>query len=127
MHKIWFNMKIVVALVVLMGVFLLGYVSARHQVINSFKGLDQFNTLARYETSRDIAIFLKNGNIGLAKCLADLDASSLFDDVRMCLSNKRCAKYIINDVKQRDPNMLEKNPKPSFDYLKSIDGKRSCH
>lgn len=106
--------------------FLVGFYLAQNIFVQSYKEEYAFNTFVRYEISRDIATSLKNGDYRLAKCQADLEASSGFDYLKKCVADKQCSSYISNDVQERTPEILDETPL-TFDYLKSKNDTRRCN
>ena len=105
--------------------FCFGFQRTRAVLKNNYEAVQTFNMFANYETARDIASALKKKDYENAKCLADLEASSGFDDVKQCMDNKRCASYIYSEVNKRTPEILS-NTHSSFDYLYEKNGIRRC-
>ena len=117
---------IILLLLGLLVAFLIGFYLAQNIFVKSYKEENTFNTFARYEMSKDIAKYLKSGNYKAAKCLADLEASDGFDYVKKCMSNKQCAIYILKDVQERTPEILDEETPLSFDYLQRKGDIRRC-
>lgn len=120
--------KLILIILLIIGhlvALFIGFYLAQNIFTKSYEEADAFNTFARYEISRDIAKSLKNGDYQLAKCQADLEASSGFDYVKRCMADKQCAIYISNDVQQRTPEIIDGEPL-SFDYLERKSDIRRC-
>lgn len=120
--------KLIYAFLILIGImtsFVAGFYVAQNIFVQTYEEIKAFNTFAQYETSRDIAKSLKFGNYKLAKCQADLEASSKFDYVKKCMEDKQCSISIANDVKERTPEVLANTPL-SFDYLQRKGDIRHC-
>ena len=128
MMKLIKNKYLQLILVLFLGLligFYIGFQRARIVFKYNYDAVETFNTFAKYEIARDIAISLKKKDYENAKCLADLEASSGFDYVKECIDDKQCAQYIYKDVKERTPEVLS-NTHPNYDYLYVKNGIRRC-
>lgn len=84
------------------------------------------NNFYRYEVTRDIASALKNNDVKAAKCLADLEASVGFDDIKACTSQGDCQPNVLKLIETRGLEAFEDRPL-SFDYISDVNGKKSCN
>jgi hypothetical protein len=81
--------------------------------------------LGNYTIYRDIASDINLRKYAAAKCLADLSASSMFDDVKACAANQECKKTLETKIRANAPEVFGEATL-KFIYLKSKDGIKSC-
>lgn len=83
-------------------------------------------TFGRYLANKDIAANLKAGNISLAKCNADLMASTDLDALKECLSKETCRRHITSKVATAAPEIEGKPTAIPFDYIATHKGRKDC-
>lgn len=81
--------------------------------------------LGLYMDHRYTAQAIKEKRYESALCAAQLGASTRYDDLKACLTNKDCRSTIEQDLRKDAPEVLGEAPL-KFTYIKVKDGIRSC-
>lgn len=111
-------------IVFVVGYFLGGRIS-KDYLAREFNRANMPVVLSHYEIFRGIARSIKEGDYSIAKCRADLGASSKLDEIRECMSDQHCRRSIESEIENRAPEVLARAPL-GFDYLENSNGIRSC-
>lgn len=76
------------------------------------------NEHSAYQEFSDISSNIKDGNIKLAKCSADLMASSFYDNLSACEKGNECSEFVKKEIRQNSPEINDKS-RIKFKYYKS--------
>jgi uncharacterized protein YkvS len=110
-------------------IFILGSAINRQNMLKAF--VNEFNQksahvdLGIYTTYRDIAIDIRGGAYENAQCLAELEASTRYDELKSCLENQVCKIAIEKDARGIAPEVLGEAPL-KFTYIESNKGIKRC-
>lgn len=95
-------------------------------VLKEVEKADAEVVLGHYTIYRDIAKALRMAKHDDALCSAELAASSMFDDVKECMTKQECANAITKTSERSAPEVLTQSKPVDFHYLPSQDGIRRC-
>ena len=125
--KIIWSVSIVLALLLSYAVgSIMGKNAALRSFVKQYKASDIEVSYGRYIGYRDISSSIEHQKYDSAKCVADLNASGLYDKLTACLSDNECSKLIAKDTEYKiAPELFDKNP-IGFRYYTIKDGTRSC-
>lgn len=114
----------------LIAIYLFGYYQGHIKTFNNF--VKQFEAseievgYGRYIGYKNISANIEQNEIDKAKCRADLNASALYDELKICFSKNECKKLFDEEKEfEVSPELFEGKPK-SFKYYPVINGIRSC-
>ena len=82
-------------------------------------------TVGQYRTYRDLAVDINAGRYERAKCIAELVASSMLDEIKACLANQGCRDSVEKNAREIAPETLGEAPL-GFVYVESKNGIRRC-
>lgn len=109
--------------------FVAGGLVARNIVMNHFfdeaEKADAHVLLGHYTGYRDIAVAINESKYIDAKCLAELNASAMFDSLRTCISDVACGNVIGQKARSSAPEIFGEAPM-GFSYIESKEGIKSC-
>jgi len=124
--------KVVIALLLLVShstFYILGSIINRNVMLGLMTNRIEEDiakiTLGRYVEDRQIVLDIKGGNAGKAKCMAELFASNMYDDLKSCLGKQNCRSAMEQKIHQFAPEVLGEVAMP-FTYIESKNGIRSC-
>ena len=112
--------------VVVFGVgLMLGKKNALDLFSAEFVKAKHATVIGNYLAYRDIAVELKNGQLALARCNAELMASSMFDTLSACLEDDVCREMFEEKLNKVAPEISDKTLL-KFDYKHTSDGLKRC-
>lgn len=111
--------------IVFFGGTVLGKESTTNGFLAATRLADAEVILGHYSTYRDISVEIGSGEYRRAKCNADLGASAMFDGLRDCLLDTRCATRLQQIALSVAPEILGDGPMP-FDYASTKNGRKDC-
>ena len=76
------------------------------------------NEHSAYQQFSDISSSIKDGNIKLAKCSADLMASSFYRHLSVCEKGNECSEFVKKEMRQNSPEFNDPS-KIKFKFYKS--------
>lgn len=122
---IWIVILIVSHAATFFGGSVVGGRISRQYLSQEFEKANAPIMLSHYVIFRDIAKNIKAGKNDIAKCSAELGASSNLDDIRACLSTNQCKESVEKEVGQLAPEITSGAPL-SFDYKQRDGAVRLC-
>lgn len=92
--------------------------------VQQFKSSEIEVGYGRYIEYRDMSTYIEQHKYEAAKCVADLGASSHFEQLETCLADTQCSKLLDKEHKIA-PELFDKKP-TGFNYYPIKNGIRSC-
>ena len=105
--------------------FLVGRSSALNDISKLFKAEKASLLPGEYISYVYISEKIRDGRYESAKCLADLRASSAFDQISECIKNDLCVEHLNESFLSRRSEFIENNNLP-FVYYPESEGVREC-
>lgn len=103
----------------------IGQRTSTESFVRATEQMDAKIELGSYKIYRDIAKSIKNGKHEDAKCLAELQASSLYHDISICLLDANCKQSIEKMAMNVAPEFFNKSD-PGFVVINKENGLWKC-
>lgn len=103
-----------------------GHTKTFRGFIKQYKVLEIEVAYGRYVGYKNISANISKGKLKEAKCQSDLNASSLYDQLKICVLDEKC-RHLIDKEKEYSisPELFEGQIN-DFKYYPEVNGMRSC-